>query len=319
MPPILTSTGLVASVRRNASLGPENNNAFPFDSDILAWINEEMTNACVTVLMKPREEFFVEYYEFTTTADVREYRIPAASFASDVRDVQAQFGSEPYQSLSRIEPELVAGYDLSGASSPYPSGYYLRGNYVVLVPMPAAGSAIRIKYFRRPGYIVTSSSYSLVTNLSGSAPTYTATVASTTGLSGVTEFEFAESAAPFETVLTGVVGVVAGGTTLTLTLTAAQAAKITASLSECYALAAGNAPGPQIPQDLVSYLTQRTTWRGLIAKGDKDGAKACFAASEITRQALVNAMNARTGGLSRKVVGRSFNRRWGGFFGNWGG
>lgn len=315
MPADLTSTGLFADIRRNAALGAPSTTRFPTTTDLLAFLNEEMTNACVTVLMKPREEFFVQHYEFTTTADVSEYRIPGASFASDVRDVQViPSGSTQYASLPRIEPEEAAAY---GATSGQPAAYCLRGNYVAFVPTPAAGTSARIKYFRRPGYIVTSASYALVTALSGSAPTYTATVVAGSGLSGLTEFEFAESAAPFETVLTGVVGVYVNATTLTLTLTAAQAAKITAKLSACYALASGNAPGPQIPQDLVSFLTQRTTWRALIAKGDAAGAKTQFASSEITRQALVNAMNARTDGRARRVVGRNFANRGRGNWGGW--
>jgi hypothetical protein len=316
MPADLTSTGLLAAVRRNASLGTPNANAFPADSDLLAWLNEEMSNDVVPFLMRPREEYFVEHYEFTTTDGEAEYRIPSASTWDDVRDVQAKQGGTQYLSLPRIQPEEIPAFNANGTAGQWPVAYYLRGQYVGLVPTPGDDALVRIKYFRRPGYIVEASSYSLVSALTGASSPYTATVVSTTGLAGVTEFEFASSTAPFDTILTGITGSVVNGTTLSLTLTAAQAATLTDSLSSCYALAAGDAPGPQIPQDLVSYLEQRATYRALVAKKDLDGAKIQHQSCELTKGAILKAWLQRTDGLNRKVVGRSFNRRNG--WGNWG-
>ncbi len=318
MPANLTSTGLIADIRRNAALGPPST-TFPTDADLLAWLNEEMTNRIVTLLMRPREEFFVRDYDFTTTGDA-EYRIPASSTWSDVRDVQSTGigGGTQYVSLPRIMPEMAPLWSPNGQQGQGPAAYYLRDNYVVLVPT-SSGALCRIKYFRRPGYIVTASSYSIVTGLTGSAPTYTATVASTTGLTSVVEFEFASKLAPFDTVLTGVIGVVANGTTLTLTLTAAQAALITANLNDCYALAAGDAPGPQIPQELCSLLEQSTTYRALVGKGDAAGAKAQLTSVLMAQKANVDAMFQRANGLGQRVVGTTFSRR-GGFRGSgWGG
>ncbi len=99
------------------------------------------------------------------------------------------------------------------------------------------------------------------------------------------------------------------GTTLTLTLTAAQYATLTDSLNASYLIAAGDAPGPQISQDFISLLEQRTTLRALVGKKDIDGAKAQSSLCEQTQRRLVESMSPREDGLGRKVVGRSFAGR----------
>ncbi len=179
--------------------------------------------------------------------------------------------------------------------------YYLRGNYVVLLPC-ASGVPMRFKYFRRPGFVV-ADGYSEMTGLSGA----TATVTSTTGMA-TGDFDLVSDTAPYGLLVSAVAGTVAGGTTVTMTLTTAQAAIFTANAGESYLIASGDAPGPQISQDLYSLLEQRTTWRALLAKKDLTGGQAQLAECVRTEAKIVAAMNRRTDGLDSRVVDRKFRR-----------
>ncbi len=319
MPQDFTSTGLIAAVRRNAALGPPST-TFPTNTDLIAFLNEEMSNKIVTLLMRPREERFVAYYDFSTVADEDEYRIPYGSIWSDVRDVQSWIG-ERWTSIPQIQPELARTNSFSNNTGNPAFSYYLKDNQVVLVPRPAsAGQPMRMKYFRRPGFVVTTG-YSDVSAASGSGPTYTATVGTTTGMvAGL--FDLLGDTFPYDPILMDIEGTIASGTTLTLTLTAAEYVILTAAVGDSLLVAAGDAPAPQIPQDLISLLEQYTTLRALVAKKDLEGAKAQSALCEQTKKVIVEAMSPRADGLGQRVVGRAFRGRgrFGGFpFGNSGG
>ncbi len=316
MPQDFTSTGLIAAVRRNAALGPPAANAFPKNADIIAWLNEEMSNYIIPLLMRPREERFVEYHDFSTVADEDEYRIPYGSIWEDVRDVQSWIGNQ-WVSLPRLSPELARTASYTSNTGNPAFAYYLKGNQVVLVPKPAAaGQAMRMKYFRRPGYVV-AEGYSDVSGISGSGPTYTATVGTTADMDDGL-FDLLGNTFPYDPILLDIEGVVAGGTTLTLTMTAAEYAIAAAVTGDSLLIAAGDAPAPQIPRDLISLLEQRTTLRGLVAKKDLDGAKAQSALCEQTKKVAVEAMNPRADGLGQRIVGRAFNGRGRGGMFPWG-
>jgi len=312
MPADLTATGLIASVRRNAALGPNATTSFPTDEDILAWMNEEMTNRIVTMLMRPREERFVEYYTFTTTSGTAEYSIPTKSLWDDVRDVQA-FVSNNWASLPRIQPETASFYLSSSQTSPQATAYYLRSNKIVLNPVPSSSQQVRIKYFNRPGYIV-ASGYSTPTAINQTgASTYDVTVGSTSGMVDG-DFDLVSVDAPFEVIVSGVAGIVVNPN-VTLTLTDADAALITANLNNSYLIRSGDAPGPQVSQDLASLLEQWTTLRALLAKKDSTGASIQLRNCETTQKAIVESMNKRTDGLGQKIVPRAFGF---GFRNGWG-
>jgi hypothetical protein len=316
MPADLTATGLISSVRRNAALGPNATTSFPTDEDILAWMNEEMTNRIVTMLMRPREERFVEYYEFTTTSGEAEYGIPSASLWDDTRDVQA-FVSNNWASLPRIMPETASFYLSSSQTSPQATAYYLRGNNIVLNPVPSAAQRVRIKYFNRPGYIVSTGYYQPQSTPTGPVlGAYTFQMPSGVTFSAPNGYvDFVSVFAPFAPILSSVEVAESTVDYLTLNMTSEQFDSLPVNYNSYYIVSSGDAPGPQISQDLASLLEQWTTLRCLIAKKDTTGVQIQLRNCEQSQKAIVEAMNKRTDGLGQKVVPRAFGF---GFRNGWG-
>lgn len=303
-----SASTLIQTVREDSNLGPPTANSFPTDPVILRWLNEEMKNCLNPALMKPREERFVAIDRFTTTANLAEYDIPERSQWSDLRDVQVLVpGSSPEQwwSLNPIRPEQASGwcglwFGASGAQ--YPAGYYEQADQVVLWPAPPSAYVMRIKYFLRPGRII-SSGYSAASGVTGTT-TRTVTVASTTGMA-TGRFDILAPNFPNRVLALNLPGTKADGTTLTFVaadLTEEQLAVLDASADDGdLFIAAGDAPCPQIPQDLVPLLTARATYR-VAKQKNKDGWKDLLIAAEALEAKLIKAMTPRQDGLAQTAV-----------------
>ncbi len=300
---------LIQTVREDANLGPPTANSFPTDAVILRWLNEEMKNCVSPALMKPREERFVALDPFTTVANQPYYAIPERSQWSDLRDVQVYcVGSSPAQwwSLRPMRPEQAAGWVGGWFAVPnaqYPAGYYIEADSVVVWPAPPSAYVMRIKYFLRPGRIV-SAGYSAPNSVGLVSTTYVVGVASTTGMASG-NFDILAPDFPCKTLAMSLPGTVADGTTLNFVaadLTDEQIAVLEVAADEGYLfIAAGDAPCPQIPQDVVPLLTARATYRAAKQK-NKDGWKDLLLAAEALESKLLNAYEVRADGLPQTAV-----------------
>ncbi len=320
MPSPLSAEALIAAVRRDGMLGPVNGDSFPLDSDILAWLNEEVSVCLVPMLMRPREERFVTIERFTTEEDVSEYDIPSRSTWLDVRDVQVLVpGSSPEQwkSLRPTPPEqanLLTNWTWFGASQPFPAGYYVQADKVVLFPPPPAPYEMRTKYFRRPARIV-SDGYATPTAIAGSG-TYAVTVATTGMTAGL--FDLVAGTAPYLPILEDISGTVTDPTHLALTMSAADAAILTAALNDSLLIAAECAPIAQIPLDLAPLLSARGTYRAKKAKRSPDW-KAALDDAKALQKEIFDAMTPRADGLPQTVVVTNAPGMGNGYGGGWGG
>lgn len=296
---------LILTVREDANLGPATTGSFPTDAVILRWINEEMKNCLNPLLMKPREERFVALDPFDTVANQSNYDIPERSQWSDLRDVQVLApGSSPEQwwSLNPIRPEQAAGWVGGWFAVPnaqYPAGYYIESDDVVIWPAPPSAYSMRIKYFLRPGRIV-ATGFSTATGITGSG-TYTITVGDTTGMPESGLYDVDRINSPYKVLLVDIQGAVVSDTEVELQMTEAQAAIVTDALDECCLIAAGDAPGPQLPQDLIPLLTARATYRAAKQK-NKDGWKDMLLAAEALEAKLIKAYVPRADGLAQTAV-----------------
>ncbi len=229
-----------------------------------------------------------------------EYDVPTRAVLSKVRDVLAQAqNAPPYVSLPYLEPERRPFY-ATGQSQGSPSMWDFRMDKVVLIPTPDGSYPVRIRYFRRPSQIV-SSGYSVPSGLAGA----TLTVASTTGMS-TGNFDVVSSNAPFDPVLDDIAGTVAGGTTLTLTLTADQSTTLTAAITAgCWIVAAGDTPAPNMMSPEIITLLVQAAAATIGAAMGSPSAPGAFAQRDATLARIRTAMLPREGGLGRKVVGAS--------------
>lgn len=321
----LTATAQIAAVRRDGMLGPSVDSAFPSNDDIAAFLNEEMALCLTPLLLKPREERFVFIVEGTTTVNEAEiFTLPAWAVWDDLRDVQMLVpGSSPesWVSLPPISPERAAVMPWPFAGWPNsPLGYYLQSDTIITSPPPQSAFRFRVKLYRRPGNIVLTgwSEYSAADVSGGNL---VATVDSTAGMSTTNSlFSVLEDEYPWRPIVEGVRGFASGDTSVRfplLTLSAADQAAIEGAVGTGIIIADGDAPGPQIPQDLIPLLTTRATYRALKAKRDPEW-KSLLAAAEALEEKLVRAMTPRQDGLAQVVVVRNAPGYRGGYGGGWG-
>jgi hypothetical protein len=140
-------SNLVTEVRRRALI-PASTTVLS-DADIVAFLNDEVREYIVPMLMATTEEYLVHATEpwtpETTTLDldvITDYR----AVGLKIRDIQIQ-SVNSWISLPRIEPEYESQFVATGATQ----GYMFRGNKIHLIPVnEPVGAQIRLLYYRRP-------------------------------------------------------------------------------------------------------------------------------------------------------------------------
>ena len=155
-------TQLVADVRRRAMI--PNSAQVLTDADIVGFLNDEIREYIVPMLMATTEEYLVAAADLgvpaSTTIDLEDQNdFPGGVIGLKVRDVQIR-SMNSWISLPRIEPEYEAQFLASNATQ----GYLFRGSKIHLVPVNQTPSAqIRVLYYKRP----TALSYSTPTQTPG--------------------------------------------------------------------------------------------------------------------------------------------------------
>lgn len=142
----LTTSELIAEVKRRASV-PTTQILFSV-ADFEAFLNDEMFSRIVPLIMRSREEFFVQYETTAIVADQAEYDIPSKAIGMKLRDVILLDSANNQQNVPRLSPEEVS---LNYVPSQAPYGFMLRANKVTLIPTPKSSThSLRLSFFRRP-------------------------------------------------------------------------------------------------------------------------------------------------------------------------
>ena len=142
---------LVADVRRRAMI--PNSTTVLSNDDITSFLNDEMWEYIVPMLMATTEEYLVDatvpWTPETTTIDLdiaTDYR----AVGLKIRDIQIQ-SVNSWISLPRIEPEYESQFVATGATQ----GYMFRGSKIHLIPVnEPVGAQIRVLYYKRPDPLV---------------------------------------------------------------------------------------------------------------------------------------------------------------------
>jgi len=148
-------SNLVTEVRRRALI-PASTSVLS-DADIVAFLNDEVREYIVPMLMATTEEYLVHATEpwtpETTTLDldvITDYR----AVGLKIRDIQIQ-SVNSWISLPRIEPEYESQFVATGATQ----GYMFRGSKIHLIPVnEPVGAQIRVLYYKRPDALTYSAS-----------------------------------------------------------------------------------------------------------------------------------------------------------------
>lgn len=149
---------LVADVRRRAMI--PNSTQVLTDADITGFLNDEMWEYIVPMLMATTEEYLVAVADLgvpaSTIIDLESATdFPGGVIGLKIRDVQIQ-SVNSWISLPRIEPEYESQFVSTGATQ----GYLFRGSKIHLVPTNSpVGAQIRVLYYKRPEALVYASPY----------------------------------------------------------------------------------------------------------------------------------------------------------------
>lgn len=150
---IYTSDDLIASVRDAITL-PNSQAIGTDDTRILKYLNQALLAQIVPEIVKLREEYYVTSYRIPLVASTSRYRLPTRAFLNKLRGIYYVASSGQLRYLPAISPDERHLFPSAGV--PAPSGYYLEGNDVVLIP--SVGTSIEgqleLSFFFRPSDLV---------------------------------------------------------------------------------------------------------------------------------------------------------------------
>jgi hypothetical protein len=168
-----TGEELISAVRQIGMI-PDTGSTGTEDADILKYINEAVSVYLVPRLLKTRENYFIQR-ERTTLGSSTRYVIPHRALYQKLRDVFYIDSSDNRYVLVSVPPGHRTYYSESGAVSPI--GYFLEGNYVVLVPEDTTGlsGSLEFVYFSRPGEVVKTTSCGVISSVNTGTKVITCT------------------------------------------------------------------------------------------------------------------------------------------------
>jgi hypothetical protein len=144
---------LIADVRRRAMI--PNSTSVLSDSDILSFLNDEMLEYIVPLLIGTAEEYLVVSSPSRSSDEAlidenggRYFDIPEDAVGGKLRDFQVQ-SINSWISLPRVEPENASQFFTYGALQ----GYLFQGKRAYMVPIPTAAATLRFLYYKRPAKI----------------------------------------------------------------------------------------------------------------------------------------------------------------------
>lgn len=266
---------------------------------ILAFATEQTQSKVLPIIQALNQEYFVTYDLISLQNNQQAYAIPTRALGRTLRDVKIQDTGGRERSLPLIKLEDLYYYTASSS----PSGFYMLGDKIMILPPPvyASGYSLKLYYLQRPGRYVTVSSCSKVLSVSSDNLTFTTLTVDqvpTTFLAGT---------------ICDVIQGIEGNSTLAKDqpITNIAGTSITFGLLSS-AIGAGDYIAPQycspvlqFPEEGFGYLVAITTEKCLKALGDFDGAKAVSADAPEMKKFFESMIAPRIAGENIKVINRN--------------
>lgn len=315
-----TAADLVTSVKLRAMLPTSSSAPGTADADVLAHANDELQSRLVPLLLSINEELLVATTDVTLVAGQAVYRVPDRAAAARLRDVHLVVGGNLVR-LAHIEPERMGLW--TSAAQGQPQAFVMEAGGLRLIPTPATGSTLRVRYYVRPGQLTTTSTdfAQVLTVTSPTATEFTCTLGSgltPVALSGYL-YDLVSGRPPFETLaLDG--SCLSAGSGYLMSFTSGWAG-LQARLSSIgwtgadYLTLRGMSPVPQVPSEAHPLLIQRTVCRMLLQLGRLDEADRAEREADRLERVMLTLLSPRADGSPRKMLGLHQQRqqlwRWG--------
>lgn len=131
-------------------------------------------------VVKSKGSYWLRFDPTNTAASQATYRMPPRACAGGIHSIQIAYdASENYVPLDEIGEEQALQYQLGVNQTGVPVRYILRGDRIVLFPMPDTVYKMRVFYYLQPPLLVptTSSNNGLITGANTSTRVYTTSAA----------------------------------------------------------------------------------------------------------------------------------------------
>jgi hypothetical protein len=306
-----TTTGLLASIRRRASL-PNTATAGTADADLLAYANEELQLRLTAQIMSLREDYFLTHDDRAISGT--RYRIPSRAIGGKLAGVYLlDAEGNVRDKLERESHTRLEDWGVGAVGNA--SAIHIEGNTVVLLPSASStATTIRLSYYMRPGELVPLSSVG-VSQYHSSTQVFS-DAAFPAALAPYVDVDLVPASPGFDPALGLHVSVRAGdGKSLTLSGPSTIPGHFQPGDYVCLA---GQSPVPQIPLEFHAILAQRAALKALQALGDKAGVDDAKRELAEMEEAIGVLASPRVDSSPQKIVNRGgalgggWRRRYGG-------
>lgn len=280
-----TSDTIISDIKLLGGFSDDN---YWTDSELLTILNREMKLTIVPLLMKLKEEFFIQPKDYTIT-DGGSYRLPKRNIGNKLRDVQI-YNDGSYTPLNRLfEEDRNKGL----------TGYYISRNSISLSDDITSGT-LRVKYFLAPSELILESSAAQILTIDSATEVTVSALPSTIQTS--TPVDFIQSERPNDQLAIDQTITNINSTTLTFSslpddLTVGD-----------YICLAGESPVPVIPEDLVPVLVQAALASALSSKKDSS-AKYEKEVLEEMKKTMIDMLDPRVESNDVKIRGQGLLSR----------
>ena len=293
---LMTSSELIEAVKRRAFI-PNTQPALS-DDDILRFINEEMSDSVIPLIMSMHEEYFLTTTQIPLVANKQNYKIPYRAIGRKLRDVKRSDSYNNLYSMTRIDPAQRDYFEDSRGSQP--TTFYLRGDEIVLMEKLTVVSnmSLELMYYLKPNELVLEKRVGTITAIDTNTGIINLTKIPTNFAIGSTidflEAKFGNRTLDFDKTITNI-----DQTGLTITV---DPASIPADLVVGdYIALAGECIIPQIPVEMHSILAERAAARCLASLGDSNGVAQSNAKINDMEGRVSAMIDTRTEGQAQKI------------------
>lgn len=259
-----TTTALIASARRRAHASTAAGDGAAA-ADILARLNESLQEQLLPAILRTRERHFIAPKDSTVSSGTATYAIPSRALGGRLFDVVlVRSGSDNSEKpLTRKESYDLPYFNQTTQSvTGEPAFFVVEGNNLVLWPTPGATYTLRMKYHRRPNYLVATSAVATITAINTGTKTITASLVPNTWTSSLT-FDFIKGRPHFDALSEDQAATNVTSTTVTFSATLP-----TGLVVGDHVCLAGESPVAQVPFETHALLAQAVATDMLIAQGD---------------------------------------------------
>lgn len=307
-----TTDEMVADVKRRASL-PTVQSLFT-DQDIVDFLDEELHNTVVPLIMDVREEYFVATVNVPYVVGQEFYAIPERAIGTKLRDVVMYTDANgTVTNIPRWSREMIASRTRR-ADNQNTVAFYVQGNHIGLFPIPNQTGTMQFSYFLRPGHLVLEAECVYVLSKSYNAGTGIASLNTPdptgTGIDDTGVIDIIHARAPFNTQIDLTVSAYdyANPFDQQVEMTQEQYDEVTPAdgtyfFGGDWLSQAGTSPIAQVPLEGHYMIVQAATVKVLESMGSERELKVAQEKYTIAKENFLTTITDRVEGESKKVIG----------------